>query len=136
MYTRTHSHGNGGNVDVLALDRLPSPLACKQRGSGNNNNNNKPTKDLLLEKTPKKAADPTEVRREELMARLLEGVWQDWLTLLETPLAELLAQEEEDAQQEDGLEGRVNKGDIHTICGEGSCSSVAATTAHKRKLSS
>jgi len=122
-------------VDGLAFDRLPSPLARKQRGS-NSNSSNKPTKDLLLAETPKKAVDSAESQREELMGWLLEGVWQDWLTLFEKPLAQLLAQEEDHARVKDGHEGRINTGEIEAICGEVSCSSVAATTAHKRKLSS
>lgn len=122
-------------MDGLAFDRLPSPFARKQRGS-NSNSSNKPTKDLLLEEAPQKAVDSAESQREELMGRLLEGVWQDWLTLFEKPLAQLLAQEEDDARVKDGQEGRINIGEIKAICGEGSCSSVAATTAHKRKLSS
>lgn len=123
-------------MNILAVGRGPSPLACKEPASCSNNKNNKPTEDLLLEEAPKKAADPTKVQNEELMARLLEGVWQDCLTLLERPLAQLLIQKEDGAQQEYGQEGPVNKGDVEAICGEGSCNSVAATTAHKRKLSS
>ena len=73
---------------MLVFDRLPSPLARKQHGRSKSSN--KTTKDLLPEEAPKKAVDSAEVQREELMARLLEGVWQDWLTLLEKPLAQLL----------------------------------------------
>lgn len=120
-------------MDALVNDHLPSPLARKQHGSSKSSN--KPTDDLLPEEAPKKVVDSAEVQRKELMERLLEGVWQDWLTLLEKPLAQLLAQEEDDAQIEDG-QGHVNKVEVEAICGEGSCSSAAATTAHKRKLSS
>lgn len=123
-YMHTHSHGNGGQVDILAHNSPPNRRARKQHQDSNT---------CSISMKTKVVGETISVQREELLARLLECVWQDWLTLLEEPLARLLTQKDDNEHIKGGQEVQITRGEGELRV-EGNCSSWAANTAPKRKL--
>lgn len=118
------SHGNGGQADNLGHGGHPNRQARKPLGGNNSCSTSTETK--VDEET-------ISVQREELLARLLEGVWQDWLTLLEKPLAQMMTQKDFNEHIRCDQERQISRGE-GKMCVEGHCSSGAATTSPKRKL--